>query len=183
MALLDLTSLPPALRATLDRHFTDDEARRRALLAPWCDDGFRSVWPDLMPAWAGTSGSAKDARVRTQREAFFGLRLVEGRHAQAHPGRSIFDPSLPFFATPLAQPATRLVSPWPDAFSDAEYWAIVMQLYDGDEPAARGQLAGVAQRLRGDGGLWSRWRQAARRERELAELVYRRRAFLAGDYA
>lgn len=51
----------------------------------------------------------------------------------------LFDPGQPFFETPWTRAGALLRSPAPEAFSDAEFWAITMQLFGGDVEAAAAQ--------------------------------------------
>ena len=52
MTLLNLQSLPPALQASLQRHFDNDESRRRAVLAPWAEAGFSTIYLHGTWAWS-----------------------------------------------------------------------------------------------------------------------------------
>lgn len=131
MAYLDLKKLPAELQATLDRHFDNDESKRRAVLAPWVATVCSTVIDQALWAWQPSSRFWRRkwaAEVRKDREEFFAMRVGIAEDAP-----SMFDPPLPFFPTPLTHVTETITSPWPDVLSDAEYWAFVMQLHDGDK--------------------------------------------------
>ncbi len=175
MPLLNLQSLPPALQASLQRHFDNDESRRRAVLAPWASAGFNVIhtggewaWDPWQSFWRRQW--AKD--IRESREArFFAITQdipYEGP-GQEPPGRitpsiSIFDPSLPFFPTPLTEVHTPMLSPWPDLVTHAEFWAYTTQFWRGDAPYSalylKRHLPTLHQAMHPEG--WRRWLPRAR---------------------
>ena len=63
-------------------------------------------------------------------------------------GPRLFDPAQPFFPTPWTQADVLLRSPAPDVFSDGEFWALTMQLFDGDAHAAVDYAQRCAHHLR-----------------------------------
>ncbi len=141
MANLDLQALPMALRAALDASFDDDESKRRAVLAPWADAGYVSIFSDGLDAWQEDRawllrrGAREAKRERLVRE-FFSQRVqtVDGSNP------SIFDRNLPFFPTRLCEARAVLRSPCPQWICDAEFWALTMQCVDGDAHAAAIEL-------------------------------------------
>lgn len=136
---LELNALPSELKAELDKHFDNDESKRRALLAPHCRGRFSAIWPEGMWAWQPMRRfwRRKWARdVRKDDKTFF-QSVVEERFPDSP---SLFDPSLPFFPTPLTEVSKPIISPWPEVLSDAEYWALVMQVYSGDETLAQNRI-------------------------------------------
>lgn len=140
MAALDLSTLPPELHAALERVWPGcPEAQRRAVLGPWATGVWRTVWPDFLWPWQPSRRWWRPRAARQWRESFeayFGARrsnLLEAR------GPLLFDPAQPFFETPWTQAGTLLRSPVPEVFSDGEFWAIAMQLFDGDVPRAEAQ--------------------------------------------
>ncbi|MBW8829745.1 MAG: hypothetical protein JF606_10000 [Burkholderiales bacterium] len=146
MSYLDLKKLPRKLQATLDKHFDNDESKRRAALAPWCAAVCSSVWPRGTWPWSLSAywWRPRVARlIREQTETFFTMHVGDLSNLP-----SLFDPHLPFFPTPLTNVTKPMVSPWPDVLSDAEYWAFVMQLHDGDEAWARNRLGGWIPQMR-----------------------------------
>lgn len=177
---LDLQALPPELQAALERAWPGcPEAQRRALLAPRCWLGWRSVWPDELWAWRPTSRwyrprFARECRERA--EAFFVAHVSDVLHEQ---GPRLFDPEQPFFETPWTHARLLLRSPVPEVFSDADYWAITQQLFGGDTEAAASEAR-----------AWARAMQAAdavlpgtRRQRWLDEALWRLQQSAAGIYA
>lgn len=148
MADLDLQSLPPELRAALERAWPGcAEAQRRAVLAPWCQLVWRRAWPDLLWAWQPArrwwrAGAATDWRA--QLEAGFSAR--QGHVLEAR-GPLLFDPAQPYFPTPWTHARVLLRSPVPAVFTDGEYWAMTMQLFDGDTAAATDYAQGCAREL------------------------------------
>lgn len=147
MAYLDLSQLPTSLRALLERKLDNDESRRRALLAPDASCFWAVTWPHGLYPWRPASrllylpGTLHDLRI--QYEGFLGSRLF-----QPDPDSpSIFHPDLPFFPTPLTEVKTALRSPFPEAFTDAEFWAYTMQACYGDAQRAESKLRGWAKDL------------------------------------
>ena len=159
MPLLNLQSPPPALQASLQRHFDNDESRRRAVLAPWASAGFNVIhaggewaWDPWQSFWRRQW--AKD--IRESREArFFTItqNIPYDGPGREPPGRvtppiSIFDPSLPFFPTPLTEVHTPMLSPWPDIVTHAEFWAFATQLCMGNPVSAKSEIERYMNRLR-----------------------------------
>lgn len=149
MTYLDLKQLPRELQGALNKHLDNDESKRRAVLAPICSAACEAIvsengsalwaWTPLKRFWRRQW--ARD--IRNSREQFFTLHVGDLSNLP-----SLFDPDLPFFPTPLTNVTKPMVSPWPDVLSDAEYWAFVMQLHDGDEAWARNRLGGWIPHLR-----------------------------------
>ena len=175
MPLLNLHSLPPALQTSLQRHFDNDESRRRAVLAPWVFNEFATIHRDAAWAWNPWQSFwrrqwAKDIREARQAR-FFTIKQdppYEGP-GQEPPGCitppiSIFDPSLPFFPTPLTEVHTPMLSPWPDLVTHAEFWAYTTQFWRGDAPYSalylKRHLSTLHQAMHPEG--WRRWLPSAR---------------------
>lgn len=59
--LLDLNALPAPLQDLLDKYFDNDESKRRAVLAPWCDSGCHAIGEDFF-AWKTTRFGAMRVR-------------------------------------------------------------------------------------------------------------------------
>ncbi|CBL45580.1 Hypothetical protein HDN1F_19970 [gamma proteobacterium HdN1] len=116
--LLDLNTLPGPLQEMLDRYFDNDESKRRAVLAPWCDSGCYAIGEDLF-AWKTTRFGAM--RVRTAVDNVF------KRYA------NILQSEKPFFPTDKTIVTTEMRSAFPDVLTDAQYWAFVMQMCCEDE--------------------------------------------------
>ena len=152
MPFLDLNALPPALQASLGRIFDNDESRRRALLAPWAAAGFSAIhdggewaWDPWRSFWRRKWAS--DIR-RSREDEFFALQQDAPDQSAAAPPPapalqvSIFDPSLPFFPTPLTEVRETMLSPWPDVITHAEFWAFAAQFWSGDAKYAASRLEG-----------------------------------------
>ena len=195
MPFLDLHTLPPALQASLNRLFDNNESRRRAVLAPWVRAGFTSICPDAEWAWDPWRSFwrrkwAKGIRAQSEDE-FFALQQDAPYQGMgepppaAQPQISIFAPSLPFFPTPLTEVRETMLSPWPDVITHAEFWAYAAQFWSGDAKYAASRLDGYGyvsalrktmhptglQRLR----PWARsalWR----------DIVWRTQMDIAGNY-
>lgn len=116
--LIDLNTLPVSLQEMLDKHFDNDESKRRALLAPWCDSGCHAIHEGLF-AWRTKRCGA--LRVRAAVDVAF------GRYA------NILQPDQPFFPTDQTIVTKEMRSAFPDVLTDAQYWAFVMQMCWGDE--------------------------------------------------
>ncbi len=149
--MLDLHSLPPALQASLQGHFDNDESRRRAVLAPWVFAGFSAIYPLGVSCWDPLRSFIHRSKARAFRESREGEFFAIEQNAPYDdpgiepPGRiapqiSIFDPSLPFFPTPLTEVHTPMLSPWPDVVSHAEFWAFATQLCLGNEASAKAEI-------------------------------------------
>jgi hypothetical protein len=136
--LLELSTLPEALRAALDASFDNDESRRRAVLAPWSLCGYQTIHGDRLREWRGGFWRASALRRESEivSNEFFALRCKFFDDTSL----SIFDPSLPFFETPLTQVEACVRSPHPKWMSDAEFWAFAYQSCDADVDAARVEL-------------------------------------------
>lgn len=163
---LDLNTLPPELKAALERVWPGcPEAQRRALLAP-SRLGGAPIWPDGLwpwqPArrWWWPFGASE---LREGWEHFFGAHLGDARgepndgSGPAYAER-LFDPAQPFFATPWTQAGRLLRSPVPDVFSDAEYWFITQTLFGGDEHGSSQETVAWARGMRADRALHGRRR-------------------------
>ncbi len=167
-SLLDLTSLPSALQASLQRHLPCEASRRRATLAPWLamhgDVVLQHTWPwePLKRFWR----EAEAAHVRTQFDVFLRSK-VNPLEQQA---RSIFDPSLPFYPCACVSAEQTLHSPWPEVFSDAEFWALTMQLYGGDPSHAQEVLQGWVLRESAHGRLVGKSLSTAERRHLLRKI-------------
>ena len=148
MADLDLKTLPAELQAALERVWPGcPEAQRRAVLGPWCEGVWRTVWPDLLWPWQPSRRWWRPGEAREWRESFeryFGAQRSNMLEAQ---GPRLFDPAQPFFDTPWTQAAVLLRSPVPAFFSDGEFWAMVMQLFDGDVEQATDYAQACAREL------------------------------------
>lgn len=148
MADLDLQALPPELQAALERVWPGcPEAQRRAVLGPWLNMGWVTVWPDNTWPWQPArrwwrSGSAR--KWRDSFQAYFGS---QGHNVLVPVGPRLFDSDQPFFDTPWTQARVVLRSPAPEAFTDAEFWALTTQLFGGDAEQAAWQVKGWARDL------------------------------------
>jgi hypothetical protein len=104
--MLEALDLPPALRLRLCSLFPDERLALRALMAPWPDLGFHSIWEERA-LWL-------DPVPGERRRAF--ERLLEAE-------RGRFDLSVPYFVSPGTDGTLR--SPYAE-LSDAEYWLYVV---------------------------------------------------------
>lgn len=148
MADLDLATLPPELRDALERAWPGcAEAQRRAVLAPWCQEVWRSVWPDLLWPWQPARRWWRPGAAQAWRETFEDLFLARRGNVLTAEGPRLFDPDEPFFPTPWTQARVLLKSPVPQVFSDGEFWALTMQLHDGDTAAATRYAQACARHL------------------------------------
>lgn len=148
MPELDLHSLPPELQAALERVWPGcPEAQRRAVLGPWCNRAWATVWPDNTWPWQAGRRWWRPGSARQWREgfeAFFGAPC----HNELEPvATRLFDPDQPFFETPWTQARVILRSPAPEAFTDAEFWAVTTQLFGGNAERASSQVQGWARSL------------------------------------
>ncbi len=166
--LLDLGSLPAALQTPLVRLLPCDESRRRAVLAPWLAVFGEPVidhpwpWEPLKRFWR----EADAAQVRARFEAY----LCRTLHPGAARSLSIFDPGLPFFPCALTQATHTWRSPWPGVFTNAEYWAITMQLFNGDPAHADELLQGWVLREGPHGRLIDKQLSPSERRHLIAEI-------------
>ena len=148
MADLDLQALPPELQATLERVWPGcSEAQRRAVLGPWCDMGWMTVWPDNTWPWQPAKRWWRPGSARRSRELFEGFFRTQGSNVLEPEGQRLFDPDQPFFETPWTSARVVLRSPAPEAFTDAEFWALTTQLFGGDADRAASQVRGWAREL------------------------------------
>lgn len=130
---LDLQQLPPELQAALERVWPGcPEAKRRAVLGPWATGVWRTVWPDHLWPWQPARRWWRPGAAREWRESFERYFSSQRRNLLAANGPRLFDPGQPFFATPWTHAKSLLRSPTPDVFTDAEFWAITQQIFDGD---------------------------------------------------
>jgi hypothetical protein len=147
-AHLDLQALPPELRAALERAWPGSpEAQRRALLGPMREGSWRSAWPDFLWTWEPARRWWRPGAARRWRDLFewhFGSARRDLLKEQAP---RLFDPDQPFFDTPWNRALVALRSPVREVFSDAEFWAIAMQLFGGDVGLAESQVRDWARDL------------------------------------
>lgn len=178
-AHLDLQALPPELQSALERAWPHNpEAQRRALLGPVREAGWRSVWPDLVWPWMPARRWWRPGEARRWRGLFerhFGAARRDILEQERGP--RLFDPAQPFFDTPWTRPALALRSPAPEAFSDAEYWAIAMQLFGGDLALAESNVRAWARDLAEHGAL----QRGRRRDSWWTERLTIERAAATGD--
>ncbi|MDT7837984.1 hypothetical protein [Aquabacterium sp. OR-4] len=152
MPALALTQLPPELRALLDQAWPGcPEAQCRALLAPWAHALFHVVWPDGLWPWQPARRWWRPAEGRAWRQAFGHLLAARRGNLLESGGPLLFSPEQPFFDTPWTQATQLLRSPEPEVFSDAEFWAITMQLCDGNQDLATAHTRGWARVMRAQG--------------------------------
>ncbi|HEY8881034.1 MAG TPA: hypothetical protein VIN03_25910 [Roseateles sp.] len=146
---LDLRALPPELQATLERVWPGNpEAQRRALLGPVREGGWQSAWPDLIWPWVPARRWWRPGEARQWR-ALFEWHFGSSRRdiLDEEKGPRLFDPAQPFFDTAWTRPQVVVRSPAPEAFSDAEYWAIAMQLFGGNLSVAESTVSSWARDL------------------------------------
>ncbi|WP_140631607.1 hypothetical protein [Methylibium rhizosphaerae] len=131
--------LPKDLQAALDRAWPGCvEAQRRCLLGPASRFGLQRVWPGWTWLWRPTCHWWRPG-AKAHREIFEAhFRAPCSDVLQSLP-TLLFDPGQPFFETPWTRADVVLRSAAPEAFSDAEFWAITMQLFGGDVEAAAAQ--------------------------------------------
>lgn len=179
MPELDLQALPPELQAALERVWPGaPEAQRRALLGPWIEGGWEAVWPDNLWPWQPARRWWRPGAARELREAYehyFGSRCRDILEAK---GPRLFDPSRPFFATPRTQARDVLHSPVPTVFTDAEFWAITTQLFNGDVGVAEREVQRWARELIEQGAT----ERGARRSDWWADKLRRMEMSAKGDY-
>jgi hypothetical protein len=145
---LDLQALPPELQAALERVWPGcPEAQRRALLGPWAESVWRTVWPDYLWPWQPAMRWWRPGEARQWRESFERYFASTRRNILQASGPRLFDPAEPFFDTPWTRPLVALRSPVPGVFSNAEFWAMTMQLFDGDADAAASYAQESARQL------------------------------------
>lgn len=178
MPELDLQALPPELQAALEQAWPGcPEAQRRALLAPY-QLGSTSIWPDNLWPWQPSRRWWRPERARKCRKAdacFFTAQVSDVLGAPREP--RLFDPAQPFFETPWTRAQDLLRSPAPDAFSDADFWAITQLLFGGDVHWATRTTQDWVAGMRADGAL-----QGARRRRWLTDALWRLEASAKGDF-
>lgn len=145
---LDLQQLPPELQAALERVWPGcPEAQRRALLGPWAAGVWRTAWPGHLWPWQPSARWWRPGAAREWRAAFEGYFGSQRRNLLESSGPRLFDPDQPFFATPWTHAKVVLRSPAPAVFSDAEFWAITQQIFDGDVDQASREALGWAREL------------------------------------
>lgn len=148
MVALNLQQLPAELQAALKRAWPGcPEAQRRAVLGPWLNQGWVTVWPDNTWPWQPTKRWWRPASARQWRGWFEAFFSAQGSNLLAPEGPQLFDPDKPFFETPWTQARVVLRSPAPEAFTDAEYWAITTQLFGGDAEQAAWKVTNWARDL------------------------------------
>jgi hypothetical protein len=178
MPELDLHALPPELQAALEQAWPGcPEAQRRAVLAPHRLGG-TSIWPDNLWPWQSSRHWWRPGRARECRKSdglFFAARVsdVLGATREAR----LFDPEQPFFETPWTHAQVLLRSPAPDAFSDADFWAITQLLFGGDVYWATRTTQDWAASMRANAAL-----QGARRSQWLTDALWRLEASAKGDF-
>ncbi len=118
---LNLNLLPESLVRVLDTYCECDEAKSRAVLAPWIDmECFRII--DNLSIWESSLFSLVDkSSIRKMLER----NLREYSH--------ILKPDVPYFPVGEQSNIKTIVSKYPLVLSDAQYWAFVMQFADGCE--------------------------------------------------
>lgn len=176
---LDLQALPPELQAALERVWPGSpEAQRRSVLGPWVEGGWQAVWPDQLWPWQPAGRWWRPGEARDRRESFelyFGsLR----RNILEAKGPRLFDPAQPFFETPWTSAAVVLRSPVPEVFSDAEFWAIATQLFDGDVGVAARETRDWARQLIEERAT----ERGPRRSRWWQDHLHRMEMSAKGDY-
>lgn len=178
MADLDLATLPPELRDALERAWPGcPEAQRRILLAPMRLAG-APLWPGLLWPWQPSARWWRlplARRVRAGTLGYFLTHVSDVRGALQAP--RLFDPAQPFFATPWTRAEELLHSPTPDAFSDADFWFITQRLCGGDVAQATHLAQNWAGKMRTNGAL-----QGKRRDAWLNEELSRLEASARGDF-
>lgn len=174
-----LDPLPAELRAALELAWPGcPEAQRRAVLAPH-GMGRQPLWPDgeLWP-WQPTRHWWRPGRASDRRQAlavFFTSHVGDIRGADDGP--RLFDPGQPFFRTPWTHAKALLRSPVPDAFGDADFWALTQLLMGGDVDGATRTAHDWARGLRAEGAL-----HGPRRDRWLANAQWRLQMSATGTY-
>jgi len=181
---LDLQALPAELQAALERVWPCcPEAHKRALLAPPAL-GAAPLWPTQLWPWQPARRWWRPFAARNERqgwEHFFGQHVGDARGAR-HDGlptypQRLFDPEQPFFETPWTNSRVLLRSPVPDVFSDADFWFMTQQLSGGDSYWAGVDAENWARGMRADRAL-----HGARRDRWLADALWRQHMSSVGDY-
>jgi len=148
MADLDLQALPTDLQAALERVWPGcPEAQRRAVLGPWCNKAWVTVWPDTTWPWQPARHWWRPGSARQWRDGFEAYFGAQCRNELEPEGPRLFDPDQPFFDTPWTHARVVLRSPAPEAFTDAEFWAVTTQLFGGDAEHAASQVSGWARSL------------------------------------
>jgi hypothetical protein len=176
---LDLQTLPPELLAALERAWpSHPEAQRRAVLGPWAQAGWRTVWPDFLWPWQPARRWWRPGTARQWRGSFERYFASQRCNLLQAEGPRLFDPAQPFFDTPWTHAGVLLRSPVPDVFTDAEFWAVTQQIFDGDVHLATSETRAWA------GELIARQATARgpRRERWWAEQLHRMHAAATSTY-
>ena len=162
MADLDLQALPPELQAALERVWPGcPEAQRRAVLGPILNMGWVTVWPDITWPWQPPKRWWRPGSGREWREGFEAYFGATCHNVLVPAGPRLFDPDQPFFDTPWTQARVLLRSPAPEAFTDAEFWAITTQLFGGDAEGAASQVKRWAASLAARGIIGRGYRRSS----------------------
>jgi hypothetical protein len=178
MADLDLQALPPELQTALERAWPGcPEAQRRAVLGPMREGLWQTVWPDNLWPWQPAKRWWRPGQAQRLRDLFEWHFKSQRRNILQAAGPRLFDPAQPFFDTPWTQADVQLRSPVPQAFSDAEFWGITQQMFDGDVSLATSEVTGWARDFIARGATAS----AARRSSWWIELLAVERASATGD--
>lgn len=179
MSDLKLHDLPAELQATLERVWPGcPEAQRRAVLGPWAEGVWRTVWPDFLWPWQPALRWWRPGEARKWRGAFERYFASKRRNLLLAQGPGLFDPAQPFFDTPWTQAEVVLRSPVPEVFTDAEFWAITQQIFDGDVPCATSQARNWANEL----GARNARSRGSRRERWWIDELGRLHAAATGTF-
>lgn len=163
-----LQELPPELQAALEKAWPGcPEAQRRAVLGPQCAMAWLSAWPDHLWPWQPARRWWRPGSARQWRENFQAHFGAQCRNVLEPEGPRLFDPDQPFFPTPWTEARVLLRSPAPEAFTDAEFWAITTQLFGGNAEQAAWKVSSwardlVARGITGHGFRRGSWWQEKR---------------------